>query len=130
MKRQKFLTEFLGALGAIEIQWKNTFKSSISGIVIYEHDDPEETQEFIWHTTESQVPDYKVLMLVEILHKQQLLDIDRINIPKNKLRKLYSKKIGKLVTELEFSQILEHLKSIEVNMIDEGKETDIFFIHE
>ena len=45
MRRKQFLIEFLGALGAKEIQWQKETDASISGTVIYEIDDPEEVQE-------------------------------------------------------------------------------------
>ena len=30
----------------------------------------------------------------------------------------------------EFSKIIEELEEIEVPMVDDGKETDVYFIHE
>jgi hypothetical protein len=47
MRRKRFLKEFLGALGAKEIEWQKELDSCITGKVIYEVDDPEEIQEFI-----------------------------------------------------------------------------------
>ena len=130
MRRKLFLIEFLGALGAKEIQWQNETDTSISGVVIYEIDDPEEVQEFIWHVQESEAPSEDVRKLAELLNEKHLLSIDQIRISRYELRNLYSKKQGRIVPENEFIPILEALESIEVPMVDEGKETDVYFIHE
>ncbi|WP_444923328.1 hypothetical protein ACJJH9_15685 [Microbulbifer sp. DLAB2-AF] len=130
MRRKQFLTEFLGALGAKEIQWQKETDTSISGVVIYEIDDPEEVQESIWHVQESEVPPENVRKLVELLNEKNLLSIDKISISRKELRSLYSKKQGRIVSEDEFISILEALVSIEVPMVDEGRETDVYFIHE
>ncbi len=130
MQRKQFLMEFLGALGAKEIQWQNETNTSISGTVIYKIDDPEEAQEFIWHVQESDVPSENVRKLAELLNQKHLLSIDKITISRQELRNLYSKTQGRIVSENEFLAILETLESIEVPMVDEGKETDVYFIHE
>lgn len=130
MFRKQFLIEFLGALGAKKIEWFEETETSIYGTAIYDLDDPEETQEFVWHIQENQVPSEEVLLLAELLHKQELLDIDKIKISINELKKLYIQKQGYIIPDNKFLEILETLKSVEVSMIDEGKETDIFFIHE
>ena len=130
MRRKQFLKEFLGALGAKEITWQKESETSISGTVIYEVDDPEETQEFIWHVKESDTPSEEIRELAELLNKEGLLSIDQIKISRLELRNLYSKKQGRIVPEQEFLAILEALESIKVSMVDEGKETDVYFIHE
>lgn len=130
MRRKQFLIEFLGALGAKEIQWLKEEDTSISGTVVYEIDDPEEVQEFIWHIQESEAPSEDVRKLAELLNEKNLLSIDQIGVSRWELRNLYSKKQGRIVSESEFVDILETLESIEVPMVDEGKETDVYFIHE
>jgi len=130
MRRKQFLIEFLGALGAKEIQWQKEADTSISGAVIYEINDPEEVQEFIWHVQESEAPSEDVRKLAELLNEKSLLNIDQIIVSRHELRNLYSKKQGRIVPENEFIAILETLESIEVPMVDEGKETDVYFIHE
>jgi len=130
MRRKQFLIEFLGALGAKDIQWHEESDTSISGLVIYEIDDPEEVQEFIWHVQESESPSEDVKKLAELLNENHLLSIDKISVSRHELRSLYSKKLERIVPENEFIAILETLGSIEVPMVDEGKETDVYFIHE
>lgn len=130
MRRKKFLRKFLGALGAKEVQWEEESDISISGTAIYEIDDPEETQEFIWRVRESEAPSEEVEELAELLNEKDLLNIDQIKVSRHELRNLYSKKRGLIVSESKFLAILKELESIEVPMVDEGKETDVYFIHE
>ncbi len=130
MRRREFLQEFLGSLGAIDIRWLEETDEKISGIVIYEPDDPEEIQEFIWHKSETSVPNKDILNLVKLIHTQKLLSIDQIKVTRAELQAEYNSKYGMKTTEQEFSNILEALKSVEVPMVDEGHETDVYFIHE
>lgn len=130
MRRKQFLIEFLGALGAEEIQWQKQTDAYISGTIIYETDDQEEVQGFIWHVQESEAPSENVRKLAELLNEKSLLSIDQISVSRHELRNLYSKKQGRIVPENEFIAILEALESIEVPMVDEGKATDAYFIHE
>ena len=130
MRRKQFLKEFLGALGAKSIHWQEESDSSIAGTIIYKIDDPEEIQEFIWHIQESEVPPEEVRALTELLCEKGLLSIDQIKVSRHELRNLYSKKQGHIVPEDKFLEILEVLESIEVRMVDEGEETDVYFIHE
>ena len=130
MRRKQFLIEFLGALGANEIQWLKETDTSISGAVVYEINNPEEVQEFVWHIRESEAPSDEVRKLAQLLNEQELLSIDQIRVSRHELRNLFSKKLGYVVPENEFRAILEALESIEVPMVDEGKETDVYFIHE
>ena len=130
MKRREFLTEFLGALGAENIEWQEENDHLISGIVIYDSNDPEETQEFCWHVKEQEVPSSQVLELAKLLKQNQLLSIDQIKVTREELRQQYSEKMGLIVPMQEFSKIIEELEEIEVPMVDDGKETDVYFIHE
>ncbi|EMN7216775.1 hypothetical protein WB841_004576 [Vibrio vulnificus] len=130
MRRKQFLIEFLGALGAKKIQWHNETDISISGAVIYEINDPEGIQEFIWHIKESEAPSEDVRKLAELLNEKHLLSIDQICVSRDELRKLYSEKQGCIIPEGKFIAILEELESIEVPMIDEGNEADMYVIHE
>ena len=129
MSRKQFLNEFLGALGAREIHWRKEDEKSISGTVVYELDDPEETQDFVWHKSESEVPTQDVQDLAKLLKEQRLLNIDKIVVSRQELRRRYSELLGRVVPEEEFIPILNALESVEVPMVDEGRETDAYFIH-
>jgi hypothetical protein len=76
------------------------------------------------------VPSEEVQALAELLNEKNLLDIDRIKVSIQELRNLYCKKQGHIIPENEFLAILEGLESIEVRMVDDGEQTDVYFIHE
>ena len=42
----------------------------------------------------------------------------------------YNEKYQVLLSKTDFEVVLENLESLEINMVDDGKETDIYFIHE
>ncbi len=130
MKRREFLTEFLGALGAESIEWIEENNNHISGRVIYDKSDPEEIQDFCWHKSEQEVPGANVLKLVKLLNEKKLLSIDQISVTREELKLQYNEDYGLNTSESEFSGILKELEEIEVPMVDEGKETDAYFIHE
>lgn len=102
----------------------------ISGTVIYEVGDPEETQDFVWHRSETDVPNIDVFNLVTLIRKHNLLSIDRLTVTRPELRRKYNTEYGVCLTETEFASVLESLEGIEVPMVDEGRETDAYFIHE
>lgn len=130
MTRKEFLTEFLGALGAVDILWAQSLDNYISGRIIYEFDDPEEVQDFCWHRSDKNMPDDSVCQLAMLLNKNQLLDIDKITVSRDSLHSLYSQEFNVSLSQDQFNKILVALEEIEVPMVDDGKETDIFFIHE
>ena len=130
MKRKSFLTEFLGALGAEKIDWEIENDNFISGTVIYEIDDPEETQNFCWHMSEEETPDSSLLKLAKLINENKLLNIDKITVSREKLNTLYNENNETNIGINEFSKILDALELIEIPMVDDGEETDIFFIHE
>jgi len=130
MRRIEFLQEFLGALGAVEIEWHKKTTELISGKVIYDRDDPEEAQEFVWRKLESEVPSQEVINLIKLLRKKKLLSIDQLAVTRSELRESYNIEYGLKTNEHEFSNVLESLEKIEVPMIDDGKETDAYIIHE
>ncbi|MES9903810.1 MAG: hypothetical protein ABW168_14185 [Sedimenticola sp.] len=130
MRRKVFLREFLGALGAVEIQWHEETDDKISGAVIYEVNDPEEKQDFVWHKSEKDMPDQDVFNLVKLIHKDKLLSIDQIKVTRLELNSKFNKAYDCTKTEQEFSNILESLETIEVPMLDAGREIDAYFIHE
>lgn len=130
MSRKAFLLEFLGALGAIEIQWQNETGSKITGTAIYGFSGSEETQDFVWHKFETDIPNQDVMNLAKLIHEQDLLSIDQIKVTRSELRAKYNSRYGVKITEQQFSITLELLEEIEVPMVDDGRETDAYFIHE
>lgn len=138
MNRKSFLSHFLGALGAEDILWVEENDEYIKGTVVYPPEtsipyyDPIEDgqQDFCWHATEGDTPDSDICKLIELIHHHRLLDIDMLTVSRNDLRTLFSGEIREVVSVVRFDTALHGLLNIFVNMVDDGKETDIFFIHE
>ena len=123
MKRQLFLKSFLGALGTVEILWTDIQIDKIYGTVIYDISDPQERQDFVWYMTENNVPNDDVRNLVEYLSKNKLIDIDKIMTPINKLQIDF-------IDKSKLENVWNELFDIEVRMMDDGEETDSYFIHD
>ncbi|MBU2873456.1 hypothetical protein [Marinobacter salexigens] len=130
MTRKSFLAQFLGALGAERINWGLETENYISGTVLYELDDPEEFQDFCWHKSEAELPSQQVFSLAKVLREERLLSIDKITVSRGELKKRYEAACGIQMELKEFESVLESLEEIEVPMVDDGEETDIYFIHE
>ncbi len=75
MKRKLFLEAFLGALGAKEIVWTDVQSDKVYGTVVYDPNDEEERQDFVWHMDESNVPSDDVRKLLLFLSGNNLMDI-------------------------------------------------------
>ncbi len=122
-KRQLFLNSFLGALGAEKIEWKKITPEFVKGTVIYDESDIDETQDFIWRKTELEAPDKNTQVLMDYIKTEKLLDIDKLTKSINEIN----------IPNLNNEQIInsfEHLFDISITMIDEGQETDMYFIHD
>jgi hypothetical protein len=122
MKRKLFLDTFLGALGAVKIIWGDTTVNKICGTVIYDEFNPEEQQDFVWHMTEDNVPSEDVRKLIQYIADNNLIDIDKINKPIDEWNLDF-------IEESQREIVINKLFDIEVRMIDDGEETDSFFIH-
>jgi len=122
-KRQLFLNSFLGALGAEKIEWKEVKSEYVKGTVIYDTNKHDETQDFIWRITEFQTPDKNTQTLIDYINKEKLLEIDKLKIAIDKIT------VPNLNSQ-EIKESFDSLFSITVNMIDNGIETDIYFIHD
>jgi len=122
MKRKTFLITFLTALGAVRIIWGDTFVDKIYGTVIYDESDPEERQDFVWHMTEDNVPSDDVRKVIEYMANNKLIDIDKIIKPIDELPLNF-------IEQHQKEKIFNELFNIQVRMIDDGEETDRYFIH-
>jgi hypothetical protein len=127
MKRKKFLEAFFGALGEKHFVITSARPDRIMGTAIY---DEHERQDFCWSITEEQVPSESAYLLLKLLQEQELIEIDRIIIPRKELQQRHAKMWGKITTVDEFARILDEIEAVEVAMIDDGEETDVFCIHE
>jgi hypothetical protein len=121
-KRKIFLKAFLGALNAKEILWTNTQFDKIYGTVIYDLNKAEERQDFVWHKTEINVPSDDVKKLLEFLSKNNHIDHDKIFTPIEEINIDF-------IDKDNLERVWDELFDIEVRMIDDGEETDSYFIH-
>jgi len=100
----------------------NETSESISGIAIYDETDPEERQEFIWHKTENDVPSAELNILIEKIIAEKWHNGD---------------KISEQIEEMEFAEfdnkikekILNDLFDVRIRMVDNGEETDSYYVH-
>ncbi|PCI35960.1 MAG: hypothetical protein COB60_01275 [Flavobacteriaceae bacterium] len=121
--RQTFLTSFLGALGAEKILWKENNERFIKGTVIYDIEDDKERQDFIWKITESKSPDNCTQALIDFIKNEKLLDIDKLT---KSIDEINPPNLSNNQKNISF----DNLVNIRVRMIDDGEETDSYFIHE
>jgi hypothetical protein len=123
MKRKLFLETFLGALGAKQILWIDIQYDKVYRTVVYDPNDHEERQDFVWHMTENNVPNDNVKKLLQFLSENNLIDTDRIITPIDELNIDF-------IDKSEVETFWNDLFDIEVRMIDDGEETDRYFIHD
>lgn len=128
-KRVTFLSSFLGALGAQQLEISEEGEYRIVGKVIFDSEDPEEQQDFHWCIPEAGVPDDQVFQLAALLHEDCLLDIDRITIPLEELHTKYCAQFDSTISLEEFLEVANKLMQVDVPMLNQGKESDRFFIH-
>jgi hypothetical protein len=120
--RLNFLKSYLKLFEVDRIELTNEMVDSISGIAIYNKNELEERQEFIWHKSEKQTPSLELNILIEKIVKKKWHDGD---------------KISKHIEDLEFEEfdnstkekILNELFDVRISMVDDGKETDSFWVH-
>jgi len=121
-KRLSFLKSFLKLYEVKKIELTNEAIDSISGIAIYDENERDEKQEFIWHKTENEVPSFELNILIEKIVAEKLHNGD---------------KISEQIEEIEFAEFNNELKektlnelfNVEIKMLDNGEETDSYFVH-
>ena len=123
-KRQLFLMEYLSLLGAEQIKWTGIEKEKVWGTVIYDSNDPEERQDFAWAVKEEDVPDKGVMELMRVIKENKFMDIDKLDVTDAELFRISGSEDYK-----SFAKNLDDLLEVKVPMMDEGEETDCYFIH-
>lgn len=121
-KRLNFLKSYLKLYGVEKIELTNETVDSIGGIAIYDENDPEEKQEFIWHKSEKEIPSPELNILIEKIVAEKWHNGD---------------KISEHIKDMEFEEfdnpikekILTELFEVQIKMIDNGEETDFYFVH-
>jgi hypothetical protein len=123
-KRQIFLDSFFKLLGAEIVEISNVEDDCIFGTVIYDINDPSERQDFCWRINEENMPSDNVLKIMKIINENNFIDIDKLTDP---LAEIYSK-----TTETDYNAflgVMDQLFKVEVRMVDDGEETDRYFVH-
>ena len=124
MKRQKFLEEFLKLYRVEKVEYTKVDEYKIIGTAIYDVNDSEEKQEFCWHMSKEKLPSESTLELIQTINENGWCDIDKITVSKKELfQKL------KWNDEKLFNEAFAELFEVEIKMVDNGKETDSFFVH-
>jgi hypothetical protein len=122
-KRLNFLKSFLKLYGVKKIELTNETSESISGIAIYEDEiDPEDRQEFIWHKTENEVPSAKLNILIEKIVAEKWHNGDKIWA---EIEIMQFAEFNNLTRD----KILNELFDVRIRMIDNGEETDSYWVH-
>ena len=122
-KRQKFLEIYFKTLGADQILWLYQDEACIAGTVVYDPTNPDERQDFIWYTPEDKTPDKAVEILLTHLKQYELLHLDKLKLP---------------LADIVIAGMTEHLKihafnelyKVKINLIEDGKESGYYQIHE
>jgi len=123
MKRLEFLKLFLKLFGVQEIELIDLTLDSIRGFAIYDKSTIEERQEFIWHKSENQSPPIELNILIEKIIINKLNTGDKISA------EIHNLKFEKL-SNAQRDELIKQLFDIEIKMIDNGIETDSFFVHD
>ena len=121
-KRLNFLKSYLKLYGVEKIELTNETVDSISGIAIYDENDPEEKQEFIWHKSEKENPSPELNILIEKIVTEKWHNGDKIS---EHIEKFEFKEFDNSTKE----KILTELFDVQIRMVDDGEETDSYFVH-
>ena len=122
-KRQIFLEHFLGLYEVDKVEITLVENDKISGNAIYLDND--DRQEFCWHMSEQNVPTDDLIQLIEVIKDNKFHQTDKIIVDAHKI----FEKSG-WADRTKFNMTYDKLFDIEVKMIDDGKETDSYFIHD
>ena len=121
--RKIFLEHYFKIFGMEKLEWINETENSIRGIVVYDTLDFDERQEFVWNKSENEIPSEKLNFLIDKLISEKLLIGDKLIKP---------------TAEIEFAEfdnstkekLFTELFNVGINMVDNGKETDMFYVHD
>ena len=119
--RHKILKEYLKLFDIVAIESLSKEIDRICGIAVFSDN---ETQEFCWHTTKEKAPENDVLKLIETIRINGLNEGDKLKVTEEELFILLG-----WSDRSRFQKSIDELFSIEIKMIDEGNETDSFFLH-
>ena len=122
-RRQIFLEHFLGLYEVDKVEITNATTDKIYGNAIYLDDD--DKQEFCWHVSEQNVPTEDLIQLIKVIKDNKFNRTDKIVVTAD----MIFKKSG-WTDRTKFNFTYDNLFQIEVKMIDNGEETDSYFLHD
>jgi len=122
-KRQIFLEHFLGLYEVDKVEIINAGNDNIFGYAIYLDDKVK--QEFCWHMSEQNVPTDDLIQLIKVIKDNKFNRTDKIIATADTI----FEKSG-WTDRAQFNITYDKLFDIEVKMIDDGEETDSYFIHD
>jgi hypothetical protein len=120
-RREKFLEKYLKLFGVSKLDFKLIAHDKICGRAFFLDN---EYQDFCWIMNEEKVPKDNVLELIKQLKDNDLINIDKLTGTPELLFTMTKQNDYE-----DFISTFYELMSIHVQMIDNGKETDSFFIH-
>ena len=116
-----FLNSFFNIYHAYVIE-VGALNGRVQGTIMYID---EETQEFVWYYSSfNEIP--RAIQLLDILKKNEWLHNDKVIISKQDVVN-YLKYMG--WENVDINTTFLFLFSLKIKMVDDGKETDSFFIH-
>lgn len=119
----KFLKSFFNLFKA-KIEDYKIVDEKVVGIVGWINED--EKQDFVFKENFEETLLSKLKLLCDFIVKNKLNEADRIIVSENELiQKLKKEKWS----EVDARNAIDCLCKLEVNMVDEGEETDSFFVH-
>jgi hypothetical protein len=121
-KRKVFLENFLQLFGVDRLELTKITLDKVYGQAFFKDND---RQDFCWQMSEEKVPQDSVLELIKILQDNNLVDIDKLTETPESLFAW-----TKQNDYNNFIVTFEELMAVNVRMIDDGEETDLFFLHE
>ena len=126
-KRQIFLNSFLRLYGVVKVELLHADTDKITGTAIYFDDTPDnpERQDFCWHMTEDKVPSDELIELIQIIHTNKFNQGDKVTVSPDELFLKTS-----WSDREKFNMVFDELFEVEVRMVDDGEETDGFFMHD
>ena len=126
---QKAIETFLRLFGCSQILFTQPSPTRVCGRVAWD-DAPEDFQEFAVDPSQRPLTDDS-LALAEFLHARDLVvGTDRIAIPRSELLAMFSLAGHSDWTPDRLNAALDDLEEFRIHMVDNGEETDIFFLHE
>lgn len=124
LKRKIVLEEFLRLYSVRIVEYNQITKDEIHGTAIYDSNDPEERQDFCWHMTEENVPSDDSVEIMKIINQNKWCDIDKIIVAED-----YLFEITRWSDRARFDKAFDEIFDVYINMVDDGLESDAFFVH-